>query len=201
MCGNEYNVSVQASESTQAAENQKPLTETARRVQSDLLAVPLEELLRYWQRLNWWTAFWPLFRHMAKRELNLPEVVILRILARRPLNISEVADSLSLSQSSASRAVDRLVGNGLISRQEDPEDRRNKRLTLTPDGIARNEEIEGVFGRRFAALVATLTSGEQDELRVLIARLLAGFVDLHIDEAERTEWASEFGCPGAGASG
>jgi DNA-binding MarR family transcriptional regulator len=93
------------------------------------------------------------------------------------------------------------VDNGLISRQEDPEDRRNKRLTLTPDGIARNEEIERVYGREFADLVATLTLDEQDELRVLLARLLAGFVELHADEAERIEWARELGCPAAGATG
>jgi hypothetical protein len=93
---------MQANDSIQAIENHKPLTETARRVQTDLLTLPLDELLRYWQRLNWWTGFWPLFRHMAEMQLNLPEVVVLRILARRPLNISEVADSISLSQSAAS---------------------------------------------------------------------------------------------------
>jgi DNA-binding MarR family transcriptional regulator len=138
---------------------------------------------------------------MADMELVLPEIMVLRILSRRPLNISEVAHSIFLSQSAASRAVDRLVDNGLISRQEDPEDRRNKRLTLTPDGIARNEEIERVYGREFADLVATLTLDEQDELRVLLARLLAAFVDLHADEAERIEWARELGCPATGATG
>jgi DNA-binding MarR family transcriptional regulator len=169
-------------------------------VQADLLALPLDELLRYWQRLNWWTGFWPLFRHMAGMELVLPEVVVLRTLARRPLNISEVADSISLSQSAASRVVDRLVSKGLISRREDPEDRRSKRLTLTPEGIARNEEIERAFGRAFADLAATLTPGEQEDLRVLFARVLARFVDLHADQAERIEWARELGCPIAGAS-
>jgi DNA-binding MarR family transcriptional regulator len=192
---------MQANDSTRATENPEPLTETARRAQIELLALPLGELLRYWQRLNWWTGFWPLFRHMAEMELVLPEIMILRILSRRSLNISEVAHSIFLSQSAASRAVDRLVDNGLISRQEDPEDRRSKRLTLTPDGVARNEEIERVYGREFADLVATLTLDEQDELRVLLARLLAGFVELHADEAERIEWARELGCPAAGATG
>jgi DNA-binding MarR family transcriptional regulator len=192
---------MQENDSTQATENHKLRTETARRAQADLLALPLDELLRYWQRLNWWTGFWPLFRHMAEMELVLPEIMVLRILSRRSLNISEVADSIVLSQSAASRAVDRLVDKGLISRQEDPEDRRSKRLALTPDGVARNEEIERVYGREFADLVATLALDEQDELRVLLARLLAGFVDLHADEAERIEWARALGCPAAGASG
>ena len=63
----------------------------------------------------------------------------------------------------------RLVGSGLISRQEDPEDRRNKRLTLTPDGMAYNEEIERVYGREFADLVATLGAS-----RMLAASVSAG---------------------------
>jgi hypothetical protein len=43
---------MQVNDSIQAIENHMPLTETARRAQTDLLALPLDELLRYWQRLN-----------------------------------------------------------------------------------------------------------------------------------------------------
>jgi DNA-binding MarR family transcriptional regulator len=113
---------------------------------------------------------------------------------RRSLNVAEVAECIALSQSAASRAVvDRLVGDGLITRQEDPHDRRNKRLTLTPAGVARIEEIEQVYGGEFGSLVAELSSAEQEDLRALFAHLLAAFVARHEDEEEYAAWAWELG--------
>jgi DNA-binding MarR family transcriptional regulator len=69
------------------------------------MALPLDALLRYWQRLTWWTGIWPLFRHMATLGLSLPDIMVLHILVRRSLNVAEVAQSIALSQSAASRAV------------------------------------------------------------------------------------------------
>ena len=112
---------------------------------------------------------------------------------RRSLNVAEVAECIALSQSAASRAVDRLVGDGLITRQEDPHDRRNKRLTLTPAGVARIEEIEQVYGGEFGSLVAELSPAEQEELQALFAHLLAAFVARHEDEEEYVAWARELG--------
>lgn len=162
-------------------------------VHANLMALPLAALLRYWQRLTWWTGMWPLFRHMAALDLRLPEIMVLRILVRRSLNVAEVAECIALSQSAASRAVDRLVGDGLISRQEDPHDRRNKRLTLTPAGLARIEEIEQVYGGEFGSLVAELSPAEQEHLRTLFAHLLAAFVARHEGEEECTAWARDLG--------
>jgi DNA-binding MarR family transcriptional regulator len=155
------------------------------------MALPLAALLRYWQRLTWWTSMWPLFRHMAALGLSLPEIIVLRILVRRSLNVAEVAEYIALSQSAASRTVDRLVAAGLISRQEDPRDRRNKRLALTPAGVARIEEIEQAYGGEFGSLVAELSRAEQEDLRALFAHLLAAFVARHEDEEEYVTCAWE----------
>jgi DNA-binding MarR family transcriptional regulator len=48
--------------------------------------------------------------------------------------LQELAESLGASTPSLSRAVDGLVGKDLVSRQEDPEDRRRRRIELTPAG-------------------------------------------------------------------
>ena len=52
------------------------------------------------------------------------------------LRVSELAEALLLSPSATSRVVDGLVERGLLSRSEDPEDRRAKRVQLGPDGKA-----------------------------------------------------------------
>jgi DNA-binding MarR family transcriptional regulator len=155
--------------------------------------LPRAALLRYWQRLTWWAGMWPLFRRMAELSLTLPEVMVLRLLVCRSLNVAEVADCITLSPSAASRAVDRLVTDGLISRQEDPQDRRNKRLTLTAAGLDRIAEVEQVYGGALEDLVAELSPAEQEELQALLARLLAAFVARHADEEDAMAWARELG--------
>ena len=48
------------------------------------------------------------------------------------LKQSELAEMLDLQPITLTRLVDRLCANGLIERRADPNDRRAKRLYLTP---------------------------------------------------------------------
>jgi DNA-binding MarR family transcriptional regulator len=48
--------------------------------------------------------------------------------------LSELAGDIGLSVPATGRAIDALVRAGLVSRTEDPDDRRVKRLALTPAG-------------------------------------------------------------------
>ena len=50
------------------------------------------------------------------------------------LNLSAVADGLGVNASTASRACDRLVVDGLVDRREQAEDRRQVALSLTERG-------------------------------------------------------------------
>lgn len=54
--------------------------------------------------------------------------------------ISNIGDNLSITAAAASQMVDRLVQNGLLQRDEDPNDRRVKRVTLTTKGNALVQE-------------------------------------------------------------
>lgn len=69
-------------------------------------------------------------------DLTITQVraVFLLAIHDRALPISEVADSLAVSAATAGRTVDRLVTLGLVDREEDPEDRRARRVSLTPTG-------------------------------------------------------------------
>ena len=58
--------------------------------------------------------------------------VLLRLERREGLKQSELAEILDLQPITLTRLVDRLCDNGLIERRADPNDRRAKRLYLTP---------------------------------------------------------------------
>jgi MarR family transcriptional regulator, transcriptional regulator for hemolysin len=69
--------------------------------------------------------------------------VLSRVECAEGLKQSELADTLDLQPITLTRLIDRLCDNGLIERRSDPDDRRVKRLYLTPaagpvlDGLAR----------------------------------------------------------------
>jgi MarR family transcriptional regulator for hemolysin len=58
--------------------------------------------------------------------------VLLRLERREGLKQSELAEGLDIQPITLTRLVDRLCDNGLIERRADPNDRRVKRLYLTP---------------------------------------------------------------------
>lgn len=146
---------------------------TAGGLRCDPQAMTLEELIPYWNHIVWWTGIRPVLRRMLEADLSLSEVVTLRGLGRSPLTIAEVAESLCLSHSAASRAADRLVRDGLVSRQENPEDRRQKHLTLTAEGVALIGEMEAMIAGRLRRTIALLSADEQEQFRHLFARLIA----------------------------
>jgi MarR family transcriptional regulator, transcriptional regulator for hemolysin len=69
--------------------------------------------------------------------------VLSRVERAEGLKQIELADTLDLQPITLTRLIDRLCDNGLIERRSDPDDRRVKRLHLTPaarpvlDGLAR----------------------------------------------------------------
>jgi MarR family transcriptional regulator for hemolysin len=58
--------------------------------------------------------------------------VLARLESNEGLKQSELAEILDLQPITLTRLVDRLCANGLIERRADPDDRRAKRLYLTP---------------------------------------------------------------------
>src|SRR3954453_1951724 len=59
------------------------------------------------------------------------------------LKQTELADMLDLQPISLTRLLDSLCDNGLIERRPDPEDRRAKRLYLTPAARPLLEQLDG----------------------------------------------------------
>lgn len=74
--------------------------------------------------------------------VTLPQLrLLVMVSSRGPLNLGAVAAGLGVHPSNATRAVDRMVGAGLLSRSDDPTDRRNLVLELTPAGQALVDQV------------------------------------------------------------
>lgn len=86
--------------------------------------------------------------------------------------IRDLAHDLRLSHAAAVRLVDRLVGDGLMTRQRSDVDRRAVQLSLTDDGNRAYAELLRSRHRRLGEALASLTSNEQQMLAKLSAKLL-----------------------------
>jgi len=119
-------------------------------------------------------AIFPLFKDSqsevmaatAEFDLTFSQLRMLFVLdrAQADLAINELADSVSLSMAAAGRAADGMVRSGLLFRREDVEDRRIKRIGLSPAG---NRAIEQIgTARRLAAerFVSALNGDEREAL-------------------------------------
>ncbi len=90
-------------------------------------------------------------------EVSLAQLRVLVLVASRgPLNLGSLARAMGVHPSNASRACDRLVASGLLTRSESAEDRRHLVLELTDEG---------------RKLIVTVTEVRRTDLIRLLERL------------------------------
>ncbi len=105
--------------------------------------------------------------------LSYPKYEILHCLrnARDPLSLSMLAECQQCARSNITQLVDRLEGEGLVRRIDDPADRRSVRAELTPAGARLADQgaaqIEGVR----AQFAASYSAEERAELARLVGRI------------------------------
>jgi DNA-binding MarR family transcriptional regulator len=96
---------------------------------------------------------------------------ILVLVSRAPgTNLSAVAEALGVHASNATRACDRLVRAGLLSRTESEHDRRHLHLALTDAG---RDLLERVMNHRRAAFEDVLRRMEAADRETLTTALAA----------------------------
>lgn len=126
-----------------------------------------------------WAAFPPLWHRIrarigqqAREEFNLTndQFHVLRRINLGRTNISELAEAKYISRPAASRAVDALVEKGLVTRIQDPQDRRHVILGLTTRG---ESVLETVYSRISIWMAAQLSTLEEEELQRIIAGMRA----------------------------
>ena len=90
--------------------------------------------------------------------LTLPQLVTMHILDQGGVRtVSAIASALRLSPAATSHLIDRLVVAGFVGRIEDPDDRRQKRVTITATGRRLVERVERERTREMTDAVAGLS--------------------------------------------
>jgi MarR family transcriptional regulator for hemolysin len=94
--------------------------------------------------------------------------VLLRLERREGLKQSDLAEELDIQPITLTRLVDRLCDNGLIERRADPNDRRAKRLYLTPAARPLLDRIAVQIEELSETVLAGIKPGEID---LMLAKL------------------------------
>jgi DNA-binding MarR family transcriptional regulator len=115
-------------------------------------------------------------RYARERGLSMSQVAALFQLSHRgSLAVTEIGGGLGVSNAAASQLLDRLVQQELVTRTENPQDRREKQLILTEKGY--NILLESTRTREtwLERLAAMLTPEEQEKveeaLEILIEKM------------------------------
>lgn len=99
---------------------------------------------------------------------DIVDVVQFRVLvvlaSTTPLSLGELAESAGLHLSRASRICDRLVGQGLVSRADDPADRRVLTLRLTSQGSQLVQRVMRQRQKAVTLILSHLTKRRRTEL-------------------------------------
>ena len=114
-------------------------------------------------------------RALDESGLNLIDLKILVRLAgedEEPPTLGSLAESLNLSDASASRAVDGLVKRKLVVRAEDSDDRRVRRLSLTEAGHTLSRRVLTARLEGLGRFAASLSSDERAKLDAALELLL-----------------------------
>ena len=120
------------------------------------------------------------FNAIAELDLSFTQIKTLCALEAEDegRSVKALADSLGLSLPATSRAVDGLYERGLVGREEDPEDRRMKRVRLTDAGRKVPLALSEARLSALAELIGSLGEEEASALSQALELILESRADI-----------------------
>jgi DNA-binding MarR family transcriptional regulator len=130
------------------------------------------ELLDLWSHLMRGSSR-QMFAILGELDLTLTQMKTLGMLddCVEEVSVKELSERLGLSLPATSRTVDGLLRRGLLSRHEDTEDRRIKRVRLTDDGRAIVRRMVTARLQGLEAYAETLSDAQRAALHAALAEL------------------------------
>lgn len=140
--------------------------------------VHAKQSLRVWLRmLGATTQIEKRIRNYLRDEFDstLPRFDVLAALFREegPVTMSRLTSHLFVSNGNLTGLVNRLVEDGLVSREIDPEDRRAQLVALTDDGRKAFIDMAGKHEAFVDTFFASMTDAEMDQILKLTSKLNA----------------------------
>jgi MarR family transcriptional regulator, transcriptional regulator for hemolysin len=111
-------------------------------------------------------------RRVRRLGITRGQWLVLTRLHRRPgASHSELAEMMEVEKATAGRMIDRLVANGWVERRTPRDDRRMKRVYLTPEAERVHKRIWRVAEDTVNAALADLSGPESKQLMALLQRV------------------------------
>jgi len=111
---------------------------------------------------------------LPESDLTLVQVNCLRYVYLHPEpSVGRIADGLKISDAAAAKLIDRLVKRELLTREEDPADRRVLKIMLTPTGAACLKKMIEAERECFKAIISRMSANSVTKLREGMAAFLA----------------------------
>ena len=118
-------------------------------------------------------------RKIRMRELSDTECMICTfVYSNENCAQDEVAASLKTNKTTVAKAVAELEKRGCLTRTQDSEDRRKKRLCLTETGRAKILDLLHLHDNWLSEILTTLSTEEQKQFEDYCNRLLAAAEEL-----------------------
>lgn len=121
------------------------------------------------------------------------------VAAHNEPSVGEIANGLGISNAASAKLIDRLVRKKLITREEDPADRRVLKIKLTVKGSQLLELIKKIEVQQFDGILQKMSGPEIEALELGLQAFLKAALDSveQIDEiCLRCGWDHIFNCPG-----
>ena len=110
----------------------------------------------------------------VEETVSIPQFRVLVMLRYEgPLNLRAIASGLGINPSNASRACEKLVAAGLVSREDAPHDRRNVSITATPEGRRLVDSLMDARAELLERAVADMPPADRQQL----VQALSAFLD------------------------
>ena len=90
--------------------------------------------------------------------------VLMTLTSEKGVSAAEITNRWAMEKMMVNRAIQRLVDNGCITRERDPNDRRRYRLALTTKGRKLYGKIAPTTNKRYNELMSAIDSDETDAL-------------------------------------
>ncbi|MFX1236434.1 MAG: MarR family winged helix-turn-helix transcriptional regulator [Promethearchaeota archaeon] len=136
-----------------------------------------QELLmtvRKWIELTLRMSMANIFKFTRDKALSMQQLgALIRIHKKGNCNVSLMSTNMGISNAAASQLLDRMKQLELIERNEDPNDRRIKNLTLTQKGIELLHQSLHASQKWIEDLVSTLDNNEKKETITVLKRLIS----------------------------
>ncbi len=111
----------------------------------------------------------------AQFDITPVQFAILNALIDSPgIDQVSLAQQVAMDAATSGSVIGRLEAKGWLNRERDTQDRRRRRVWVTPAGCEVVAQLSGAIGASQQRLVAALDEQEQADLRRLLNKLVAG---------------------------